>query len=158
MSRALTTKYGKLVRILTAHVQVCHPFRNTDLDDRKIEMYRFAGIWDTGANGSVITKRVVETLKLKPISFVDVYHAGGKSMVNVYLINLALENDLMLMDVKVTEADLMDDHTPEHERFDVLIGMDVIGAGDFAITNYRRKTTLTFRVPSRKELDFTKKK
>ena len=41
---------------------------------------------------------------------------------------------------------------------DVLIGMDVIGAGDFAITNYRHKTTLTFRVPSKEALDFTKKK
>ena len=31
-------------------------------------------------------------------------------------------------------------------RFDdVLIGMDIIGLGDFAVSNYRGKTTFTFR-------------
>ena len=92
------------------------------------------------------------------MSFIDVYHVGGKSTVNLYLVNIALENDIMLMDVEVTEANLINDNLPEHEQFDVLIGMDIIGGGDLAITNYRNKTTLSFRVPSTEEIDFTKKK
>lgn len=32
--------------------------------------------------------------------------------------------------------------------------MDVIGLGDFAVSNYRGKTTFTFRVPSLEEIDF----
>jgi hypothetical protein len=36
----------------------------------------------------------------------------------------------------------------------VLIGMDVIGSGDLAITNHNGKTTFTFRVPPCEEIDF----
>jgi hypothetical protein len=39
---------------------------------------------------------------------------------------------------------------------DVLIGMDVITAGDFAITNHDGKTKMTFRVPSLADFDFVK--
>ena len=37
---------------------------------------------------------------------------------------------------------------------DVIIGMDVIGAGDFAVTHQNGKTTFSFCCPSRKEIDF----
>ena len=114
------------------------------------------GIWDTGASNSAISKRLIENLGLMPTRLVNVYHAGGKSEVRVYQISLALENNILFPDIEVTEADLLDDHLPEHEQFDVLIGMDIIGAGDFAITNFKEKTTLTFRVPSKEEIDFTK--
>ena len=42
----------------------------------------------------------------------------------------------------------------EIEGADVLIGMDIIGSGDLAVTNFDDKTTLTFRVPSRECIDF----
>lgn len=34
--------------------------------------------------------------------------------------------------------------------------MDVIGLGDFAVTNHNQKTTWTFRLPSCDEIDFVK--
>jgi len=37
---------------------------------------------------------------------------------------------------------------------DVLIGMDVITTGDLAITNHNGKTTFSFRVTPREEIDF----
>jgi hypothetical protein len=40
------------------------------------------------------------------------------------------------------------------EDFDVLVGMDIINQGDFAVPNFDRKTTFTFRVPSISETDF----
>ena len=39
-------------------------------------------------------------------------------------------------------------------NFDVLIGMDIIGSGDFAITNHKGKTVFSFRIPSIGRIDF----
>jgi hypothetical protein len=32
--------------------------------------------------------------------------------------------------------------------------MDIIGLGDFVITNFDKKTTLSFQIPSTEEIDF----
>ncbi len=37
---------------------------------------------------------------------------------------------------------------------DVLIGMDIIASGDFAITQDNGKTMLTFQIPSTHKIDF----
>ena len=37
---------------------------------------------------------------------------------------------------------------------DILIGMDIIGVGDFAVTNRDGKTKFSFRLPSRADIDF----
>ena len=37
---------------------------------------------------------------------------------------------------------------------DILVGMDIIGTGDFAVTHHEGKTTWTFRFPSCDEIDF----
>jgi hypothetical protein len=36
----------------------------------------------------------------------------------------------------------------DENDFDVIIGMDIITCGDFAISNYGRKTVVSFRIPS----------
>ena len=115
----------------------------------KITIEEFIGIWDTGATGSVITSRVVEKLGLKAIRVTEVHHAGGTSVSNVYLVNIALPNNVMVQGVRVTEGIL-----PESDDAEVLIGMDIIGMGDFAITNAGGRTTLSFRMPPSKEIDF----
>ncbi len=43
------------------------------------------------------------------------------------------------------------------DSVDVLIGMDVIGLGDFSITNKDGKTTFSFREPSMEEIDYTER-
>ena len=42
----------------------------------------------------------------------------------------------------------------DSDEYDVVIGMDVICNGDFAITNQDDKTTFSFRIPSEVEIDF----
>jgi len=39
-------------------------------------------------------------------------------------------------------------------KADILIGMDIISQGDFAITNHNNKTMFSFRMPSMLDLDF----
>jgi len=38
---------------------------------------------------------------------------------------------------------------------DALIGMDILGMGDFSVTHHNGNTTFSFCCPSRKEIDFT---
>jgi len=84
-------------------------------------------------------------LDLKPIGLVEVHHAAGKSVANKYLVNIILPNNVVIQSVAVTEGALIE--------MDMLIGMDIITLGDFAVTNKDNKTTMSFRVPSCKELD-----
>jgi hypothetical protein len=56
-------------------------------------------------------------------------------------VDILLPNMVSVRDVYVTE--FIDDGD-----FDVIIGMDIITCGDFAISNYGRKTVVSFRVPA----------
>ncbi len=104
------------------------------------------GLWDTGATGTVISKKLAKELNLKPTGIARVNHANGVSDVNVYHINLYLPNQVMFPFIKVTEGVL--------PHFDILIGMDIISCGDFSISNFGNKTTFCFRIPSIKKTDF----
>jgi hypothetical protein len=59
-----------------------------------------------------------------------------------------LPNNVVIVGVRASENSLAD--------CDVLIGMDIIGIGDFAITNHNGKTTWTFRTPPCEEIDFVR--
>ena len=72
----------------------------------------------------------------------------GVQNVNKYLVNLYLPNGVNIAGIEVAEAQL--------RGADVLIGMNVIGLGDFAITNKNNRTVFTFRVPSIARYDFVK--
>lgn len=74
------------------------------------------------------------------------HHANGSDLVNTYMVNLYLLNQVAFQLVQVTEAKL--------NSIDVLIGMDIITAGDFCVSNYTGKTTFTFRVPSIRQTDY----
>ena len=121
----------------TEDIQIPHP-----------SICETTALWDTGASASVITAATVSALGLVPISRVMVNHAGGSSEQNVYLVDVVLPNKLWVNAVRVTECADTTGH------FGVLIGMDIIGLGDFAVSNFEGKTTVTFRVPSKKEIDF----
>ncbi len=97
-------------------------------------------LWDTGATGCVITKKIAKKMSLKPVGKSEVRHAGGKSYENVYLISVLLPNGKGSPMVKVTEC-------PDVEgRFDFIIGMNVIALGDFCIQNISGKSKFTFKM------------
>jgi hypothetical protein len=107
-------------------------------------------IWDTGATASVITEKVVFECGLKQISIQEVHTASEKYLAEVYLISLALPNNVGFFSVRVTKGKL-------GGEFDVLVGMDVITQGDFAVTNHGGRTFFSFRCPSIEQIDFTGK-
>lgn len=112
---------------------------------------QFLGVWDTGATGSVVSSRAARQCGLKPVGMVLVHHAGGQKMTNVYLVNLYLPMEVAFSQLRVTEGELAG-------GVDVLVGMDVIGAGDFAVSNLKGKTVFTFRIPSCERIDFLPRK
>jgi len=152
---AFTTRYNGRTRVLHTKVGVCLPFTLEESQDRQIKLEKYSAIWDTGATHSAITKRVAADIGLKPTGIAEVRHAKGKSSTNTYLVNISLPNKVMMGQVRVTEVELIPDSTlADEEQLQVLIGMDIIGMGDFAVTNVNGKTVLSFRTPSAREIDF----
>lgn len=105
-------------------------------------------LWDTGATKSGVTPETVRTLGLVPTGATRVNHAGGTSKANTYVVNIALPNKVGVPGVQVTELAVAD-----HD-FGVVIGMDIITRGDFAITNVNGQTRMSFRMPSIGIIDY----
>jgi hypothetical protein len=63
-------------------------------------------------------------------------------------LNVILPNKARIINIYALEG------TPN--SCDMLIGMDVISIGDFAVTNFDGKTTFSFRIPSMATIDFCK--
>jgi hypothetical protein len=131
------------------------PFTAEESPNRQVNLGEYVAIWDTGATHSAITNAVADDLGLKPTGIAEVRHAKGKSSTNTYLVNISLPNKVMMGQVRVTEVELIPDaHVSDENQPQVLIGMDIIGMGDFAVTNLNGRTVLSFRTPSSREIDF----
>jgi len=89
---------------------------------------------------------VAKACGLVPTGVVEVHTVGGKQTVNKYLVNVTLPNHLCCVGVPVAEGKVF--------GADVLIGMDIITQGDFAVTNKGGKTMFSFRYPSKEHIDF----
>ena len=64
----------------------------------------------------------------------------------MYYINLVVFADLHFPNLSVAEGKFM--------GTDVLIGMDIINRGDFAVSNRNGATWFSFRIPSVEDFDF----
>ena len=103
-------------------------------------------LWDTGATESVITQKTVDAYGLKPTGTRRVNHAQGTSEnVPTFLVDIELPNKLIVSNLTVTLGVL---------QVDVLIGMDIISRGDFAVTHPKGNTKFTFRMPATDDIDY----
>lgn len=113
------------------------------------ERLKFTALWDTGATNSLIRPEVTQALHLLSISMTTISTPTSKNEPShIYLVNIYLPNHVSILKVNVVEG------IPG--GCDMLIGMDIIGLGDFAVTNYKGHTTFSFRMPSMDEIDFVK--
>ncbi len=148
--RALTLKASAVTNVLQTQVQVCEAF-NPHTNPPPGTILQYVAIWDTGATNTVITSKVVNELGLKPSGKITVQGVGASGtpaqhVCDTYLVNILLPNQVGFFGVRVSENSI--------SGCDVLIGMDLITRGDFAITNHNSRTTFTFRVPPCDEIDF----
>ena len=108
----------------------------------------YKAIWDTGATNTCITKKVAVECGLPIVGTTEIHHANGKDTVDVFLASLYLPNGIAIPVIRVSEAKLI--------GADMLIGMDIIGQGDFAISNFKGSTQFSFRMPSLMHIDLSK--
>lgn len=142
VAKVLTIDYPKRMRMLPTDCGIIDSYVKEGVS----EVAEFRALWDTGADGSVISNSVVSALGLIPDGKIRVYHADGMSLVNTYTIDLRLPSGVVFRKLMVTSGDLKDT--------DVLIGMDVISMGDFAITASHGVTRFSFQIPSTHDIDF----
>lgn len=145
--QSFTVEFDKIVPQLITDCGVCRAY-NPATKEEKPEAFTFKALWDTGATCTTISKNIVNTLGLDPVGFCDVSHAGGDGIARLYILNIILPNGLISRPMRVIDGVLGD--------FDILIGMDVITQGDFAVTHSNGKTTFSFHVPSVNKIDFEK--
>ena len=110
-------------------------------------MVEFSALWDTGATNSVISRKVVDACGLKSTGVERVYHAQGEAVVETYLVDITLPTHMEVHGLPVISG--------APQGMDVLIGMDIIGAGDFVVTNRNGRTKFSFRIPSQGDTDFS---
>ena len=139
---SFTKTYNGIVRSLPTMVFI----ESTTNPDNQVEAN---ALWDTGASSSLIRPEIAVKLNLKPISKTLMATPSDKAVPsNVYLINVYLPNKARIIKIQALEG--------SPNSCDMLIGMDVIVLGDFAVTNFKGQTKFSFRVPSMTEIDFCK--
>lgn len=106
--------------------------------------------WDCGATYSSISKELAEKLQLKSCGKQLITSTTGTDNMNVYEISLILHDEV---EIPLTVSALPNIHS---NGVDMIIGMNVIYLGDFAISNYNDVTCFSFRIPSKGLIDFTK--
>lgn len=104
--------------------------------------------WDTGATATCVSKEVVSKLKMVPIGKVNVHTPSGIGTMNQYIINIILNNEIMFKNWIVMDSEI------GKQKIDVLIGMDIISNGDFALSNYEGRTQFSFRIPSQEHIEY----
>jgi hypothetical protein len=106
-------------------------------------------LWDTGAIISAITPPIAEMMGFAAVDNITMVGANSTSRVDTTIVSIEFPNGLRIQDCPVVICTLVPDA-------DMIIGMDVITQGDFAISNGEAQTTFSFAVPPfHKKIDFS---
>jgi hypothetical protein len=134
--KAFSQTYTYNTPVLASEVTLYPPGAPEDSSSLKV-----IAVWDTGAVRSFVSNRVGELLDLKPTK--PVKFTGGTGTEDGFETVLAcrLSNGLFIPDKKVVMAAIATGD-------DILIGMDLIGAGDFHISHNGGKTLFSFVIPA----------
>jgi len=140
---AFTCRYNARSLRLTSEIEIFPAFVPPNQSQGKT----YQALYDTGATHSSISPRVVVDLNLASIGAQNIGVGGGTLTTTTHLVNIALPNRVMFPMMRLAKVAL-------HGGIDALIGMDILGVGDFAVTHQDGKTTFSFCYPSRREIDF----
>lgn len=139
-----TQKCPDIIDAIISECRVCPPvdFMKGELPE---EVYISQNaMWDTGATNTLISPRIIQTLKLKPFGKSSISSANGVIEANSYLIHVGLPSGSIITNILALEND--------NEDYEIVIGMDIITQGDFAFSNKDEHSTFSFRIPSSEEI------
>lgn len=100
--------------------------------------------FDTGADQSCISNRLITELKLVPIRKTKISTVHRSEICNIYKAHIGFTPYAIAKNFEFAAQ------TESSDLYDVLIGMDLLAMGDFMFTNYGDYTTFSFRMPSQK--------
>ena len=144
---SFTIKSRSRLRRLVTPVYVSVASKHSGDAARSLPSRQFESLWDTGATISVVSEHVVDALRLASEGYITVGHAGGESHdVPIYYANILLYNNVLVENLRVGLLQARD--------LDVIVGMDIINRGDFAVSNKNGATSFSFRIPSVEDFDF----
>ena len=112
-------------------------------------------LWDTGATMSAISHSVASDLNLTQIGKQIASTPTGKKEVTTHCVDVVLPNNVRFEGLIVIDSEI-GSQLAGGEPIGMLVGMDIIGHGDFAVTNHNGKTIFTYRCPSTNQIDFVK--
>ena len=108
-------------------------------------------LWDTGANMSAITPEIQQQLNAKPIDKKAIAGIHSMQVVDVVYITIELPNKVIKKNIEVVVCNFT-------TNVGMIIGMDIISLGDFALSNGEGQTLFSFAVPPfRDKIDFLKR-
>ena len=141
---------GLADRLLCDLTLICPAEFCSDKTEKRIKI---TALWDTGATNSGIDTKLAKELNLIPTGRCPVYDAHGLSIVDNHLVNIQFNNGMEIEKINATTVNFVDSEVK------MLIGMDVIGLGDFFIgkkfINEKPFTYYSFSVPSiDRDIDF----
>jgi hypothetical protein len=117
----------------------------TVMDLKKKKKLKVQALWDTGATNTMVSKKVAAMLSLKKTGETSVRSFAGEKSVSEYYLRLLLAGGFA-KDLQVLEMSQI-------VGADILIGMDVIGYGDFVFTLKKErnisKAKIYFMSPSK---------
>lgn len=145
--RSFSTTFDKTTFEIRTECHICQAFdpSTTSPEDRPL-IVTCSAVWDTSANKTCISIAKAKELGLIPCGTEKMGHAAGVCYVDKYMINIMLPNHVGIQSLVALGCNL--------GNTDVLIGMDIINQGDFAISNAGGHTTFSFRIPSLEKIDF----
>lgn len=142
-----TIRYGGKVRNLTTPCGVTLP----GLSPLSPSVFGSCiAVWDTGCSVTTVSRRLLADLKSKAIDKCTVNTIAGTVVREYHEVDVVLPDGIALHRLKVMSGDM--------DRCDVLVGMDVISMGDFAVSNMSGETVMSFRVPPAAAIDFTRRR
>ena len=141
MSSAFTSQYKCISNKLINDVEVFYNGKSI----------KCRALWDTGATNCCVSQDVVNQLSLISTGKTNMRTPNQTSERDTYLVDVALPNSVRINDVCVIDSDI------GNQNIGMLIGMNIINLGDFAVSNFQGKTTFTFRMPSDGTIDYVKK-
>jgi hypothetical protein len=147
MAKAFTIVSDKgVLKTLESMCSVSRAREDVLLDSVPSHAREVLALWDTGATNSMISEKVARELGLVSTGFAPSYNTTGFAIVNKYDINIYLPCGIIFTCCPVLGGTF--------NNIELLIGMDVMAYGDFALSHPNGQTKFTFQVPSTHDFDF----
>jgi len=146
--KAFTVRFRGRTNVLFSEVGVSQAFDPKVTTINQPPITYLNAIWDTGASCTIISKEYAIKVGLVPTGKTTITGVNNSTLENTYQVNVYLPNKVCLVFVKIAEAPALAGGAG------MLIGMDIIGSGDFSVYSEDGKTVMTYRFPSIGGTDF----